>query len=57
VNVRFLSTAETELQEAIEFYEATENGLGARFLEEVEAAVERIIRHPQAWAQVPPSPE
>ena len=54
MKVRFLSTAETELQEAIEFYEAAENGLGARFLEEVEAAVERIIRHPLAWAPVSP---
>jgi hypothetical protein len=54
VNVRFLSTAETELQEAIEFYEAAENGLGARSLAEVEAAVERVIRHPQAWAPVSP---
>jgi hypothetical protein len=39
VNVRFISTAEAELKEAIEFYEAAENGLGARFLDEVEDTV------------------
>jgi hypothetical protein len=42
VNVRFTSVAEAELLAAIEFYEAVENGLGASFLDEVEAAVERI---------------
>ena len=49
MNARFLSTAERELQEAIAFYESAENGLGARFLEEVEAAVVRIVAHPEAW--------
>jgi plasmid stabilization system protein ParE len=49
VSVRFTSTAERELREAIEFYEAAENGLGARFLDEVEAAIARIEGHPLAW--------
>jgi hypothetical protein len=42
VRARFTSAAEAELQEAIEFYETAENGLGGRFLNEVEAAVERV---------------
>ena len=50
MKVRFTSAAETELQEAMEFYETAENGLGARFLDEVEAATERILMHPTAWA-------
>lgn len=50
MNARFTSAAERELKEAIEFYEAAENGLGSRFLDEVEAAVARIITHPLAWA-------
>jgi len=50
VNVRFTSAAERELKEAIQFYEAAENGLGSRFLDEVEAAVARIVTHPSAWA-------
>jgi plasmid stabilization system protein ParE len=52
VNARFTSTAQAELQEAVEFYEAAENGLGARFLDEVEAVVARIIAHPAAWTQM-----
>ncbi|MGD0262644.1 MAG: type II toxin-antitoxin system RelE/ParE family toxin [Verrucomicrobiota bacterium] len=54
MNARFTSTAERELQEAIEFYEAAENGLGARFLDEVEAAVARIVAHPLAWTPLSP---
>jgi plasmid stabilization system protein ParE len=50
VKARFTSAAETELKEAIEFYEAAENGLGAKLLDEVEAAVRRIEAHPLAWA-------
>jgi hypothetical protein len=46
VNARFLSTAERELREAIEFYESSENGLGTRFLDEIEAAVARIVANP-----------
>jgi plasmid stabilization system protein ParE len=54
VNARFTSTAERELQEALEFYEAEQNGLGARFLDEVEAATARILSHPEAWTQLSP---
>jgi len=54
MSVRFASAAQRELKEAIEFYESAENGLGARFLEEVEAAVERIKAQPLAWAPLSP---
>jgi toxin ParE1/3/4 len=54
VNARFTSVAERELQEALEFYEAAENGLGARFLDEVEAAAARITTHPEAWTRMSP---
>jgi plasmid stabilization system protein ParE len=54
VNARFTSSAETELREAAAFYEAAENGLGARFLDEVEAAVVRIRCNPEAWAPMSP---
>jgi len=54
VNARFTSTAERELRGALEFYEAAENGLGARFLDEVEAAVARILAHPLAWTPLSP---
>ncbi|HEY9175369.1 MAG TPA: hypothetical protein VI136_24045 [Verrucomicrobiae bacterium] len=39
MKARFASFAEIELRDAMEFYEAAQNGLGARFLSKVEAAV------------------
>ena len=54
MKARLLSTAEEELQEAIEFYEAAEQGLGAMFLDEVEAALARIEAHPLAWTPLSP---
>ena len=54
MNARFTSAAEKELEEAVAFYEAAENGLGARFLDEVEAAVARILAHPAAWTPMSP---
>ena len=54
MNARFTSSAEAELQEAIAFYEAAENGLGSRFLDEVEVVVTRILAHPTAWTPMSP---
>ena len=54
MNARFTSSAETELREAAAFYEGAENGLGARFLDEVETAVARILANPEAWAPMSP---
>ena len=54
MKARFTSAAETELLVAVKFYEEAENGLGARFLDEVEATVERILAHPEAWARMSP---
>jgi plasmid stabilization system protein ParE len=54
VNARVTSAAEAELREAVAFYEAAENGLGARFLDEVEAVVARIRANPEAWAPISP---
>ena len=51
---RFLSTAELELKEAMEFYEAAKEGLGAEFLVEIEAAVGLIEAHPLAWTALSP---
>jgi hypothetical protein len=43
VKARFVSTVEVELKEALEFYEVAEAGLGARFLNEVNACVDRVV--------------
>ena len=49
MKARFLSTAELELKQAMEFYETAQEGLGAEFLAEIEAAVSLIEAHPLAW--------
>jgi hypothetical protein len=52
VKVRFASTAERELQEAMEFYESARQGLGADFLAEVEATTQLIQSFPLAWTSL-----
>ena len=54
MNARFTSAAERELQEAAEFYQIAEPGLGNRFLDEVEATVVRVTTHPLAWTPMSP---
>src|SRR5690242_2332261 len=46
---RFTSTALSELQEATLYYEQQEKGLGVKFLDEIDDAVNRILRFPNAW--------
>ena len=52
MKVRFASTAEQELKEAMEFYESSRTGLGAEFLAEVEATTNLIESFPQAWTSL-----
>ena len=54
MKARFASTAEGELREAMEFYEATHEGLGAEFLAEVEATTNLIESFPLAWTSLSP---
>ena len=51
---RFTSSALTELAQAILYYEQRENGLGAAFLNEIEATLNRVLRNPAAWHQLSP---
>jgi plasmid stabilization system protein ParE len=46
---RFTSAALIELKEATLHYEEQETGLGATFLDEIDAAVERVLANPHAW--------
>ena len=54
MKVRFASTAELELKEAMEFYESARTGLGAEFLAEVEATTDLIESFPLAWTSLSP---
>ena len=52
MNVRFFAPAETELKDAVSFYNKQSEGLGFEFVAEVKKTIERIVQHPQAWAQI-----
>lgn len=49
MTVRFLAIAETELDEAIHWYEGQASGLGDAFLVEVLSAAKRMALYPDAW--------
>ena len=49
MKARFVSTAERELKEAMEFYESARQGLGAEFLAEVEATTHLISFSLSHW--------
>ncbi|MEW6326247.1 MAG: type II toxin-antitoxin system RelE/ParE family toxin [Thermodesulfobacteriota bacterium] len=49
MRIRFLETAQTELDEAIEYYNYETPGLGEAFLAEVLNALDRIGKFPEAW--------
>lgn len=48
----FHPAAEAELNEAIDYYESIEPGLGIDFSEEAYHAVARAAQHPKAWSFV-----
>ena len=49
---RFLSPAQTDLAEAMEYYDRASPGLDLEFLREVERTVQRIVLNPEAWTRV-----
>ena len=52
MSFRVLTPARVEVREAAEFYENRVSGLGADLLDEVEAAIERILSFPEAWGNL-----
>jgi len=49
MRIRFLETAQIELDEAIEYYNYETPWLGEAFLAEVLNALDRIGKFPEAW--------
>lgn len=41
-----------ELREAVKFYEESRRELGREFLEDVETALDSIVRHPKLWRKL-----
>jgi hypothetical protein len=50
MNVLFNELALLEFNNAIEFYELEQAGLGKQFEEEIKRSLRRIIRYPSAWS-------
>jgi plasmid stabilization system protein ParE len=49
--VEFHEAAELELNEAADFYDLRDPGLGSAFLDEVERSLDNLVKHPEAAAQ------
>jgi len=49
MRIEFLDEAQFELDDAIEYYNNEQEGLGDRFLQEVLKTIERIAQYPNAW--------
>ena len=49
MKVDFLSIAEIELNDAIDYYNEQSEGLGFELAYEVQKTIERIIHFPEAW--------
>ena len=48
-NVLFHPIAKRELEYSAQYYETQSQGLGKRFLSEIEKGLNRIQAHPDAW--------
>ena len=54
MNVTWTAHARAELLDAADYYETQRAQLGARFLDEVDRAVERMLAFPHAWPRMSP---
>ena len=52
MRVRFIAPANIELDDALRYYDYQLAGLGFRFFQEVDAAIERIRFMPEAWTKI-----
>ncbi len=52
MKVTFLKVAEAELDDAFEYYESVQSGLGFRFLTEVELSKTRMTKFPFSYEEI-----
>jgi len=52
MNVEFLEIARQELNDAIEWYESVNSGLGFEFWDEVDKSISSITAFPKTWKLV-----
>ena len=49
---RFLSLAQLDLADAVDYYERAVPGLGLEFMDEIERTLNRVLLHPEAWSRI-----
>jgi len=49
MKIKFLDEAKIELDDAYDYYENQEVGLGDQFMSEVLSGLDRIVNFPKAW--------
>ena len=49
MNYAFHAEAEAELNQAVDYYNARQPGLGREFAREVNTAIQNVIAYPNAW--------
>lgn len=49
IKLRILAEAKQEIDEARQWYEARQSGLGARFLDSIDEAIEAVSLQPKTW--------
>jgi plasmid stabilization system protein ParE len=54
MNVRVLSLARQELEDAVAWYEEQGEGLGSRFLDAMDKAVRRVVAFPLSAPEIDP---
>ena len=54
MNIRFLEPARNELDDAVDWYEMEQNGLGRRFLAGIQSVLKRISVFPDSCALIAP---
>jgi plasmid stabilization system protein ParE len=52
MRVEFLEPARSEFNEAVDYYEGRQPGLGLKFEEEVKSTIQRIAAFPAAWSRL-----
>ena len=49
---QFLPQAEQDLNDAVDYYETCQLGLGTDFLLEIRQTISRILEYPEGWTKV-----
>ena len=55
MKVRFLKPAQSELDDAVEWYDSQSFGLGTQFLDDLDRAVRRIVSYPLSCPEIEPN--